>query len=139
MCNVGTRRALPSQVSGDLPSTFGTFRLTRAWSPPCATRRQPMNQKLLSVAVALAFFTASPLMAQTLVTWNSPVKVTAWSGALTHSSGCGACQASGAHSSAQLTGDGYAEFVPAAGQEMFAGLGNDLTQSTSASTINLAF
>jgi hypothetical protein len=97
-----------------------------------------MKPQVLPLGVALALCAAAPLSAQTLATWDSPVKVTASTGALTKLGGCDGCPDSGAHSTAQLTGDGYAEFVPAYGQELFAGLGTDLTASTSSSTINYA-
>ena len=82
---------------------------------------------------------AAPLTAQTLTAWDSPIKVIAADGALTKSAGCEGCPDAGAHSATQLTGDGYAEFVPAAGQRVIAGLGTDLSASTDSSTIDYAF
>jgi hypothetical protein len=98
-----------------------------------------MNLKLLLLGVAAAVCTASPVTAQTLATWASPVKVIATDGALTKSGGCAGCSDSGAHSMAQLTGDGYADFVPSVGQEFYAGLGTDLSAATSTTSINFAF
>src|SRR5262245_18113448 len=97
-----------------------------------------LQGSLLSLAVVVCV--AAPLSAQTLTAWDSPVKVTASNGALTKSSGCAGCPDSGAHSTTQLTGgDGYVEFVVPAIAELFAGLGGDLSASTSSSTINHAF
>src|SRR5215471_12910524 len=98
-----------------------------------------MKLHLLPLGAALAVCTAAPLTAQTLTTWNSPVNVTASAGTLTKSGGCDGCPDSGAHSTTQLSGDGYAEFVPAAGTLMMAGLSADLSASTSPSTMNFAF
>src|SRR5438477_1712863 len=98
-----------------------------------------MKLQSLLIGAAIAVCTAAPLAAQTLTTWDSPVNVTASGGALSKSGGCNGCGDSGAHSLAQLTGDGYADFVPAAGQQLYAGLSSDLTASTSSATINYAF
>jgi hypothetical protein len=98
-----------------------------------------MQLKNLFVGLAVAVSSASPLTAQTLTSWDAPVKVVAASGSLTKSAGCEGCPDSGAHSATQLTGDGYAEFVPAAGQRLIAGLGGDLSAATDASTIDYAF
>ena len=83
--------------------------------------------------------TAAPLSAQTLASWETPVKVVALDGALAKSAGCDGCADAGAHSVTRLTGDGYAEFVPAAGERIIAGLGTDLTAATASSTIDFAF
>ena len=96
-----------------------------------------LNSLLSGIAVALC--SAAPLAAQTLTTWDSPVKVTASAGSLMKSAGCEGCPDSGAHSAIQLTSDGYAEFVPAAGHRIMAGLGRDLSASTDSSTIDYAF
>jgi putative Ig domain-containing protein len=96
-----------------------------------------LNSLLSGVAVALC--TVAPLTAQTLTSWDSPIKVTASDGSLTKSAGCEGCPDSGAHSATQLTADGYAEFVPAAGQRIIAGLSADLSASTDSSTIDYGF
>lgn len=98
-----------------------------------------MKLSISLVGVALALCTAAPLTAQTLAAWEAPVKVVAADGALTKSAGCEGCPDAGAHSVAQLTGDGYAEFIPAANSRIIAGLGTDLSAATSSSTIDYAF
>src|SRR5688500_19670022 len=98
-----------------------------------------MRIQSLVIGVAAAVCSTTPLTAQTLTTWDAPVKVIASTGSLTKSAGCEGCPDSGAHSATQLTGDGYAEFVPAAGQRLIAGLGGDLSAATDASTIDYAF
>jgi len=95
-----------------------------------------LNIPLLVAACAVA--TAQPLFAQTSVTWQYPVNVAASPGALAKSGGCDGCPDSGAHSTQQLTADGYADLVPGDGR-FFAGLGTDLSSSTSSATINYAF
>jgi hypothetical protein len=98
-----------------------------------------MKLSILFAGLAVAVCTAAPLSAQTLASWEAPVRVAAADGALTKSGGCDGCADAGAHSVTRLTGDGYAEFVPAAGQRIIAGLGTDLTASTASSTIDFAF
>jgi hypothetical protein len=99
-----------------------------------------MKTQLPVLSLALALCTAAPTFAQTLATWDSPVKVTAASGSLTKSSGCEGCADAGARSTEQLTaGDGYAEFVAPALSRLFAGLGADLSASTNSATINYSF
>jgi hypothetical protein len=96
-----------------------------------------LNSLLSGIAIALCAVT--PLTAQTLTTWTSPVKATVADGSITKSAGCDGCQDSGAHSAVQLTGDGYAEFVPFSGLRLVAGLGRDLSASTDSATIDFAF
>src|SRR5262245_39156314 len=91
------------------------------------------------LVAAIAVCSTGSLAAQSATTWDFPVKVTATDGALTKSSGCEGCADSGAHSTGQITGDGYAEFVAPALTRLFAGLGADLTASTASSTIDFAF
>src|SRR5688500_9389684 len=98
-----------------------------------------MRIQSLVIGVAAAVCSTTPLTAQTLTTWDAPVRVIASAGSLTKSAGCEGCPDSGAHSASQLTGDGYAEFVPGAGQRLIAGLGSDLSAATDASTIDFAF
>ena len=101
-----------------------------------------MTSRISLLSVALAVCAVAPTAAQTPTTWNSPVKVTASTTALTKSSGCDGCADAGAHSGTQLTGDGYAEaaeFVVPSLSHVFAGLGADLSASTASSTINYAF
>jgi hypothetical protein len=98
-----------------------------------------MKYTISLAGVALALSVAAPLTAQTLTSWEAPVNVVATDGALTKSGGCEGCPDAGAHSVTRLTGDGYAEFLPAAGQRIIAGLGTDLTASTGYSTIDYAF
>src|SRR5436190_17947945 len=93
----------------------------------------------LFVGLALAVCATSPLSAQTLTPWDAAVRATVSDGSLTNSSGCDGCPDSGAHSAIQLTGDGYAEFVPGADQRLIAGLGADLSPATDSSTIDYAF
>lgn len=98
-----------------------------------------MKLRTFFLGLAAAVCAAAPLSAQTLTSWDAPVKVVAADGSLTKSSGCEGCPDSGAHSTAQLTGEGYAEFVPAADQRLIAGLGGDLSAATDSSTIDFAF
>jgi hypothetical protein len=98
-----------------------------------------MRIQTLLIGVAAALCSATPLTAQTLTSWDAPVKVVAAAGSLTKSAGCDGCPDSGAHSATQLTGEGYTEFVPAAGQRIIAGLGSDLSAATDSSTIDFAF
>jgi hypothetical protein len=98
-----------------------------------------MKLNFLLSGVAVAVCSVAPLAAQTLTSWDSPIKVTASDGSLTKSSGCDGCPDSGAHSATELSGDGYAEFVPAADQRIMAGLGTDLSAATDSSTIDFAF
>src|SRR5690349_5732398 len=96
-----------------------------------------LNSLLSGLAVALC--SVAPLTAQTLTSWDSPVKAAVSAGSLTKSAGCDGCQDSGAHSATQLSGEGYAEFVPAYGQRIVDGLGSDLSASTDSATIDYAF
>jgi hypothetical protein len=98
-----------------------------------------MKTRILLIGVAAAVCSAAPLAAQTLTGWDAPIKVVAADGSLTKSAGCEGCPDSGAHSAIQLTGDGYAEFVPGANQRIIAGLGGDLSAATASSTIDYAF
>ena len=89
---------------------------------------------LLSIAVvAVALCTSTPSNAQSLLTWDSPVNVTAAAGALTKSGGCDLCPDAGAHSRGQITADGYAEFVVGSVARLSAGLNTDVSPSTDAS------
>src|SRR4051812_37740901 len=98
-----------------------------------------MKLQISLLSVALAVCTATPLAAQSLTTWVSPVKVTAATGALTKSSGCDGCADAGARSTNEISADGYAEFVAPALTRLVAGLGADLSASTASSTINYGF
>jgi hypothetical protein len=98
-----------------------------------------MNLRTLLSGLAVAVCAAAPLSAQTLTPWDAPIKVVASDGSLTKSAGCEGCPDSGAHSTLQLTGEGYAEFVPAAGQRIIAGLGGDLSAATDSATIDYGF
>jgi hypothetical protein len=91
------------------------------------------------LAAACAVATAQPVCAQSLASWQSAVNVSAADGGLTKTAGCDGCPDAGAHSTAQLTGDGYADFVPGTGQRFFAGLSTDLSPSTVSTTLNYAF
>ena len=98
-----------------------------------------MKRLISLVGVALALCSAAPLAAQTPATWEAPVKVASTDGALTKSAGCEGCPDSGAHTVTQLNGEGAADFVPAFGHRIIAGLGTDLSASTDASAIDYAF
>jgi hypothetical protein len=98
-----------------------------------------MKIHVLIPGLALAVCTAAPLAAQTLAPWEAPIKVIATDGALAKSAGCDGCSDAGAHSVTSLWGNGYAEFVPAAGGRIIAGLGTDLSAATNSSTIDFAF
>lgn len=99
--------------------------------------RGPVLMAVL-MAICVVPVPSSAQSVPTAVEWINPVKVSVAGGALTKSSGCNDCPDAGAISSAQLSGDGYVEFAPVAGQRMVAGLGTDLTASTSW-TIDYAF
>jgi hypothetical protein len=71
--------------------------------------------------------------------WTSLVKATASGSALKKSGGCSTCFDAGAISQQVLTGDGSLSFTIAAGQRLFAGLGQDTTSSTGYATIDYAF
>src|SRR3954469_12835552 len=96
-----------------------------------------MNRSALVLGFAVALCSAAPLHAQTA--WDQPVNVTATPGTLTKSGGCDGCPDAGAHGTSQITNDGYAEFVAAAGHFLAAGLGSDLSASTSYTAIDYAF
>ena len=98
-----------------------------------------MKLKVSLLVAACAAAAAQPVFAQTSATWESPVNVSASPGALAKSGGCNGCPDSGAHSTQQVTADGYADLVPGFDQRSFAGLSTDLSASTSSSTINFAF
>jgi hypothetical protein len=98
-----------------------------------------MKLRTFLLGLAAAVCAAAPVSAQTLTSWEAPVKVVAADGSLTKSAGCEGCPDSGAHSAIQLTGDGYAEFVPGANQRIIAGLGGDLSAATDSTTIDHAF
>jgi hypothetical protein len=91
------------------------------------------------LAAACVIAAAQPAAAQTLASWQSPLNVAASSGALIKNGGCEGCPDSGAHSTQQLTSDGYADFVPGFGQRFYAGLSTDLSSSTVSTTMNFAF
>jgi hypothetical protein len=97
-----------------------------------------MKLKVPLLVVACVATMAPSALAQTAVIWQSPLNVTTAAGTLTKSGGCDGCPDSGARSTQQLTGDGYADFVPGDGR-FFGGLGADLSASTSSATINYAF
>lgn len=78
-------------------------------------------------------------VAQTSVSWQSPINVAASPGALQKTGGCDGCPDAGAHSTQQLTGDGYTDFVPGIDQRFYAGLSTDLSSSTTSTTMNYAF
>src|SRR3982751_4993775 len=96
-----------------------------------------MNRSAFVLGFAVALCSAAPLHAQTA--WDQPVNVTADAGTLTKSGGCDLCPDAGAHSSALITGDGYAEFVAVGGHRVTAGLSTDLSSSTSIATMAYAF
>ncbi|HET7698415.1 MAG TPA: hypothetical protein VFK57_22060 [Vicinamibacterales bacterium] len=77
--------------------------------------------------------------APTPISWMDTVKVTASAGSLTKRGGCGDCPDAGAHSSAAITAGLFAEFAPASGHRITAGLSTDRSASTSVATMNYAF
>jgi hypothetical protein len=89
-----------------------------------------MKSHLFFLGAALALSSAAPASAQTPASWAQPVNVTTTDGTLTKSGGCDLCPDSGAHSAAILTGNGFVEFIPAAGHRITAGLNTDLSAST---------
>jgi hypothetical protein len=91
------------------------------------------------LVAACAVVAAQSVSAQTSATWQSPVNVTASPGALQKSGGCDGCPDSGAHSSQQLSGDGYVDFIPGMDQRLYAGVTTDLSSSTASTTMNFAF
>jgi hypothetical protein len=87
----------------------------------------------LGASLSKATVATSPTMR-----WNDQVNATAWHGDLAKSGGCDLCPDSGAHSAAVLGGNGFVEFVPAAGQRLAAGLSSDLSASPDGRTIDYA-
>ena len=83
--------------------------------------------------------TTTATITRTPIQWSDPVKVTASPGALSKRGGCADCADAGAHSSAAVTADRFAEFTPAAGHRITAGLSTDLSAATSVMTMNYAF
>src|SRR3954462_15061793 len=98
-----------------------------------------MKRSALSVGFAVALFTAAPVGAQTLAEWDQPVNVAAPDGALTKTAGCNLCPDAGAHSSMRLTPAGYAEFIPASGQRLSAGLTIEAVPLVNGSLVDYAF
>src|SRR6476660_3107208 len=98
-----------------------------------------MKFDLFLLGAALALSSGASASAQTPASWAQPVNVSITDGALAKSGGCDLCHDSGAHSAATLTGDGYAEFIPAAGHRITAGLSADLSASTGVASMDYAF
>jgi hypothetical protein len=74
------------------------------------------------------------------VQWTNLVKTTAGaSGTIQKSTGCAGCPDAGATSVQTITGNGYVELTPVAGQRIIAGLGTTLTASTDPALIDYAF
>ena len=65
------------------------------------------------------------------IQWTQLVKAAATSGSISKTAGCNDCPDAGGISAAQLTGDGFVEFAPLTGHRVLAGLGSDLSESTS--------
>jgi len=93
---------------------------------------------IFGVALAVSMCTAAPLAAQTLISWANPVNARPASGALTKTAGCDGCFDAGGHGATAIVGDGYVEFVPAAGHRIVAGLSAGVTPALS-TTIDFAF
>src|SRR5262245_57647870 len=87
---------------------------------------------------AMLVFTGSTAFAQSAVAWTGVVRASASGATLKNTSGCGDCYDAGAVSQQQIT-SGSVSFHVAPGQKLFAGLGRDLSTSTSYTTINYAF
>lgn len=103
-----------------------------------------MNKNALASAVValvcLGASTAGTAASTGLVSWTQIINSTSsGAGSLAKSAGCNLCPDAGAISSVPLVGDGYAEFVPAYGHRLMAGLSADLTSSTSINAIDFAF
>jgi hypothetical protein len=98
-----------------------------------------MKPTLPLLVAACALAAAQPASAQTSINWQSVVNVTASSGGLQKTGGCEGCPDAGAHSTQQLTADGYVDFVPGMDQRLYAGLSADLSSSTASTTIGYAF
>ena len=96
-----------------------------------------LDVTLSSVGASLSGFSVEA--ARTAITWADPVKVIAAPGALTKSGGCAGCPDAGAHSTALVDAGGYAEFVPAGGHCVTAGLSTDLSAATGVTSMNYAF
>jgi hypothetical protein len=95
---------------------------------------------LSSLGIAAALCAAAPARAQSVDGfWSNTVNVVVAGSTITKTSGCDQCPDAGAISGARLSGDGYAEFVAAAGHRVTAGLSSDLSASTSVATIDHAF
>ena len=98
-----------------------------------------MKLSICSFGLALAVCLPSFASAQTTGAWTNTVNVAAADGSLTKNAGCDLCPDSGAASAARITGDGYAEFVPAFGHRITAGLSTDLSASTGVASMDYAF
>jgi hypothetical protein len=97
-----------------------------------------MNRRVIALLATIALTLASPpstaAQSASPVEWIEAVKVAAAAGEVTKTAGCNECPDAGAVSAAQLTGDGFIEFTALPGHRILAGLGSDLSASTSLAT-----
>src|SRR5215471_12880062 len=93
--------------------------------------RLSVCRALAAGAVMIVAGLGSPAAAQSPVAWTQAVNATASSGTLQKTSGCGDCFDAGAISQQQITSSGSITFRVATGVKLFAGLGNDVSASTS--------
>lgn len=92
--------------------------------------------QVIGAAFVLVFL---PLQATAGVTWVNTVNVQVGTNSIRKISGCDGCADGGAVSAQEITGDGYAEFVPTPGWRTYAGLGHDRSASTAPGAIDYAF
>ena len=101
-----------------------------------------MNRLMLLVCAAAVVAVAGTADAQTTspVEWTNLVNATASGAAVQKTGGCPGCTDAGATSSSVIAaGDGYAEFTPAVGARLYAGLGPSATTNTDPALIDFAF
>ena len=83
------------------------------------------------VGLALALCPVTSANAQTPVRWTNTVNVTAVDGSITKTGGCNGCFDAGARAAVTIAADGSAEYTPAAGQFLTAGLIADASAAIS--------
>jgi hypothetical protein len=96
------------------------------------THRAIVLLAVLTLHIALPAHSAAQTTSP--VAWTQVVRAAADSGSITKTSGCNDCPDAGGVSTAQLAGDGFVEFAPAAGHRLLAGLGVDLSSNTALTT-----
>ena len=96
-----------------------------------------LSTSLAGLALAVCAATAS-VHAETPASWALVVKAAAVDGTVTKTSGCDGCPDAGARAAVAITTEGYAQYVPAAGQFISAGLIAD-TSAPIATALDYSF